>query len=702
MSEIDNFSFNDSFSNSFSISKEQTNKLNIKDLDDDIPKEYPLRCPVCWRIPRLFANFEKNFYYTHCDNQHKNEYSTFDSFFENSNKQLDSLLCSKCKKSLEDFSQSFYCNECFLFICKECKQNHEEEIGHSVYLEINHLDIFCPYHKQPFKYYDSNKKTNLCQSCYDKNEDKKDIIETNNYVDYKESINSHIKKIKESILIWNNLSSLIREWLINLEDKFNCFIDSIKNYITLQQKIVSYLNYENQFEKYKNNFNVYFNYEIINDEKIDKYIKNINNTLNFNFSKKEDILGKSNIFIDLLFKFLNKDFNIEAKKNLNFLIKTQKKSEFFENTYTNPIKDEINNNKVEIMTNNKYQMKNSSIKCISTFNNDKTLILGLSSGKIKIFEVKEKYDNNENFLDKKLSIKLYENEINNICRLDNDLIATSDINNMIKIIQIEMDTKKYSILQELDLKKNCEEIHTIVNLPIFSYFKNKHYFSLGDNKHILIFKSNKTPKDTSPPALGYHDKPEEYSIVQPSFIFKEENKGVEEKENLPFKIEKNKELNYSANCILEIDEKYIAAASNKEKNIIIYNSQNDFKDIINYPNTFPCKSNCNMSLSYDRKKLLVGCMEGFCIISIDNLKKVNKIHLNQSILCIDYFLNDLISFIALKGEETYIKQYVLGNYKNIKKFSEKKIYSAQKIIWQKVLNKTIFYIDGTNVIHFFK
>ena len=73
---------------------------------------------------------------------------------------------------------------------------------------------------------------NICQNCYDKNEEKKDIIETNNYIDYKESINSHIKKIKESILIWNNLSSLIREWFINLENKFNCFIDSIKNYIT--------------------------------------------------------------------------------------------------------------------------------------------------------------------------------------------------------------------------------------------------------------------------------------------------------------------------------------------------------------------------------------------------------------------------------------------------------------------------------------
>ena len=27
------------------------------------------------------------------------------------------------------------------------------------------------------------------------------------------------------------------------------------------------------------------------------------------------------------------------------------------------------------------------------------------------------------------------------------------------------------------------------------------------------------PKNLKPPAIGYHDKPEEYSIVQPSFIY---------------------------------------------------------------------------------------------------------------------------------------------------------------------------------------
>ena len=697
MSEIGDFSFSESFIQSNSFWKEPTTKLNIKEIDE-IQKDYPLRCPICWRIPRFSANFENNNYYTLCDNQHKNDYTTFDSFFENSNKKLESLLCYKCKNSLEDFSQSFHCNECYLFMCKECKQKHEEEVGHSSYLDINKIDIFCPFHNQPFQYYDNNKKSNLCQICYDKREEKNNIIKTNNYINYEETINPYITKIKENILIWNNVSNLIREWLLNLEQKFNSLIDSIKNYIVLQQKIVSFLNYGNQFEKYKNNFNIYFNYQIINNEKIDKYIKDINNTINLNYNNNDDIMKKSHTFLDLLLKFLNKDINIEAKKNLNFIIKKEKKPEI-NDLYSKDIIDNINKNKVENMESNKYQLKSSKIKCITTFNNDKTLIMGLNSGKIKIFEENEKYEKNENALVKKLSIKVSENEINNICQIDKDLIVVSDINYCIKIIKLEINEKKHSILQEIDLQENCYNIHTINYFPIFSYYKNRHFLSIGNDNNILIYKSNQMPTNLKPPSLGYHDKVEEFSIVQPSFILNEENK----KEILPFKIEKYLELKKNANCILEIDEKYIAIASNKDNSIIIYNSQKEFKEVINYPNTFPCKGNCIMSLSSDRMKLLVGCIEGFCIITIDNLKKMNKIHLKQSILCLDFFKEDCISCISLKNDETYIKQYNMNNnFKEIKKFSEEKIYPKQEVIWQKVLNNKIYFIDGTNIIHFFK
>ena len=80
---------NCSFSESVSLSEFSTkDKINIELIqEDEKPKDYPLRCPICFRIPRFYGDFEKNYFYTLCDNQHKNEYDSFDSFFKESSLQ---------------------------------------------------------------------------------------------------------------------------------------------------------------------------------------------------------------------------------------------------------------------------------------------------------------------------------------------------------------------------------------------------------------------------------------------------------------------------------------------------------------------------------------------------------------------------------------------------------------------------------------
>lgn len=278
---IDN-SFNDSFSISCLSSKERFDKITIK--DDECQKDYPIRCAICWRIPRFYAEFEKNIFYTLCDNNHKLDYTSFESFYENSNKKLDSLLCEGCHKPLNDNNEAFQCNTCYIFFCSDCKLKHKEEMNHLNYIEKEKIDIYCPQHNENYKYYDSKKKSNLCEKCYIES-DNKSVFETAQHINYKETIDAYVKKIKENIMICKNVSKLVNEWLTNLEDKFTIFIDSINNYVSFQQKIVTYLSHENKFLNYQNNFNVYFNYEIINNEKIDKYIKTINTNLNNNYNK---------------------------------------------------------------------------------------------------------------------------------------------------------------------------------------------------------------------------------------------------------------------------------------------------------------------------------------------------------------------------------------------------------------------------------
>ena len=82
----------------------------------------------------------------------------------------------------------------------------------------------------------------------------------------------------------------------------------------MQYKIVSSLSFENNYEKYLNNFNVYFNYEIINNEKIDKFIKSLNNQINSNYNRNEDICTVSKFFIDLLNSLGKKQINERKKR----------------------------------------------------------------------------------------------------------------------------------------------------------------------------------------------------------------------------------------------------------------------------------------------------------------------------------------------------------------------------------------------------
>ena len=81
---------NSSFSESISLSEFSVkSKANIELIqEDEQPKDYPLRCPICFRIPRIYGNFEKNYFYTLCDNQHKNEYDSFDSFLKHQTKKM--------------------------------------------------------------------------------------------------------------------------------------------------------------------------------------------------------------------------------------------------------------------------------------------------------------------------------------------------------------------------------------------------------------------------------------------------------------------------------------------------------------------------------------------------------------------------------------------------------------------------------------
>ena len=709
MTELsDNLSSIDSYSVSEISSRDTVIRNELK--EDEINfKFYPIRCPNCSKIPRFSADFEKSYFCTNCDLNHKNEYKSFDLFLENSAKDFYNLLCYECQNQNEDFSTIFYCDKCHFFLCSKCHQKHIEETSHLDYISLDKMDNYCSKHDEIYKYYDNNKKKNLCEKCYRENNNNKDIkeniIEISRHSIIKEILKENYYKAKENIKMYNNISRVINEYLQIITNKFNTILNSIKNYCTLQYKIVSYLNFENSYEKYKNNFNAYFNYEIINNEKIDRLIKSINNNINNNYSQNEVCSKAIQRIINIL--DLLGQVNIEAKKNLSI-----QKEKVLLPLYSRKLQEEYNAIKVEEMEKKIYEV-NSIIKTFIPFDEQKYLVLGLDTGEIQIYEEKEDNENKELVLEKKLEINEFNNEINNLCEIDIDKIVASDIKSNIKIIQLKDNITNYSIIQIIRLEEEESNIYTIYFLPIFSYYKNRHYFCISDNNKILIYNSNKRPLQLNPPGLNYNNKIQEYSIVQPTFMLddynlseiKEYNKKIIEHINEPlsFISELNLDFNIKFNCILEINEKYCVAASSNSNCLKIFNMQNRFKEVTTISNVLCSEGNCILSLSKDRNYLFVGTTIGFNIIIIDNLNRIRKFQLNQKILCLDIYRPEIIVAAILKEEKLYIRQYFFNDeFKNMQKFSEYRIYSEGKINNIRVIKKKIFYINDNNYLVYLK
>ena len=708
MTELnDNLSCIDSYSISEFSSKDTVVRNELKEDDINI-KFYPIRCANCSKIPRFTADFDKNYFCTICELNHKNEYNSFDLFLENSTKDFNNLLCYECQNPIETFSTTFYCEKCNLFLCSKCHKKHIEEVSHLEFISLDKMDNYCSKHDELYKYYDKNRKKSLCEKCLNiENNNGKDVkvnlIEISRFTKIRGNLERNYHKAKENIKMYNNIFKGINEWLQNITNKFNTILNSIRNYCSLQYKIVTYLNLENSYENYKNNYNAYLNYDCINNEKIDKLIKTINYNINNNYYQNDDFSKVTQNIINILELLGQKDINIESKKNV--LPKEKNLFPLFSKKHL----EELNGTKLEFMDKKEYEI-NSIIKTFIPFDEQEYLILGLDTGDIQIYEEKE--ENNENILKKKLEINEFKNEVNNLCEIDLDKIVASDIKGNIKIIQLKDNNTNYSIIQNIQLKEEESNIYTICHLPIFSYYRNRHFFCISNNNKIYIYNSNKRPAKLNPPGLGDNEI-QEYSIVQPTFILddydlniiKEYNKKIIEHINEPlsFNSEINLDLNIKFNCILEINEKYCVAASSNSNCIKVFNMQNKFQEVTTITNILCSEGNCILSLSQDRKYLFVATTIGFNIIIINNFNRTRKFQFNHNFLCLNFYKPQIIVTAILKNKELYIRQYIFSNeFKDTQKYSEFQTYSTGIIYNIKVINNKIYYLDGSQFLHYFQ
>ena len=247
------------------------------------------------------------------------------------------------------------------------------------------------------------------------------------------------------------------------------------------------------------------------------------------------------------------------------------------------------------------------------------------------------------------------------------------------------------------------KIHQIISLPIISYFKNKQFFGISIDESVLIYKSNKMPSYLDPPYLQYHNKVEEYSIVQPFPNQIEQEKS----EKLKFSVEKRISLKQKVEDILEINDTYLAVACPKSKSLRLFNTQKEFQEAEILHNVIP-NQGCFMKVSKSKKELIIGYNGGFNIIDFENLQRVRNITIKQNIQFFDFIgLNNLI-ILSISSKfndevgDANIRQYRFRDgFKEINKLSEVVALSQNKITNFFVIKEKIYYINNTNKIVYY-
>ena len=324
----------------------------------------------------------------------------------------------------------------------------------------------------------------------------------------------------------------------------------------------------------------------------------------------------------------------------------------------------------------------SEIKFFSGLNEDKNLILGLKNGKIQICEIGKEE------IEAKMVINEFSNEIKSIQELDTNLFAVTDSSSRIKIIELENNATNYKTIQNLNMQDDSENIYYMAYLQNLSATKKRHYFCTCDENHILIWKSNKEPKNLKVSEDIYLDNGSENS---------DEETSKDDEHPLHFTLFKDIKLNTITRCLIEVKDKYIVAACPGKKCIKIFDIEDDFKEINTLKN-IPLTSGSNiLAFLPEKKAIICGCSDGFRVIFTKNFE-MKRIHCKYMVTSLINFGTKYILNCGINNNESKIRQFSLDESNNYDKSSEKNLHENE--VWNlKLIDNKIFY-SNKNYLYF--
>ena len=464
---------------------------------------------------------------------------------------------------------------------------------------------------------------------YKKTEDYKKIIKNINYC----------KKVITKYIKWKDLIFLVNKCLQNLNNYCKILEDLIK-------KTNNNFDWELNFELFQanpelnNSFQTFKN--TINNKNIQKVEK-----ISFNFLKSIENINIKDIL------------NLNSSKNVNDSETKIEKMKKIKLIHKDEDKEKIN----------------LEYTCFSPLNYNNYMLFGNNNGEVEIYNFmgnNEKYKLN-------LRIKAFNEEVKNICELDEDLFAVSGSKNEIKIIECKKDISQSSVIQDINITDNDKtNIYLMIYLPLLSSKSKKHFFCIATDKNIFIYKSNKTPKNLD--------------------ILDNENN----QENLSFQLYKTIELNTLTHCLIEADKKYLIASCPNENTIIFFDMTKDFTQVANITDINVTRGNNIFTVMPNEKKLIVACEDGFKIISIETKRKFKTVHCTYSVLCLDMFNdNTIICCCSEKNtNRNIIKQYKIKSNFELEKKSQRKNTNNEEIWKLQKIDEKIFFIDNKKTINY--
>jgi hypothetical protein len=323
--------------------------------------------------------------------------------------------CSKCNKTKDN---SYYCYNCKMNLCQECKKTHiqkEEEnnnVNHTIYPN-NLIEMICLYHKKICYNYCLECKKSICMNC-----------EIESHINHKTEVFDN-KDIMKLISRQKRNLKLEKERYELIKDTINDCVKSLKEYfqelIKFKEKEISIK--EEMIKEYE-----MFKYDNILKENIKKLKFGNDATVVYDNKNSWDVK------LNNLFEFFNEP--IQLIKTKLCLKENMEGPHYLDTKRTlteNNIIDEMNEKITDICPLHKYMEKNY-------------FAVSYNNGLLKI------YDDDFNGIPNKIIKEFGKTEgINSLCKsLGHSLLLIG--NTKIKKLYLSEDLEEYKIISEIDIQ----------------------------------------------------------------------------------------------------------------------------------------------------------------------------------------------------------------------------------------------------------